>query len=76
MSLQSAVQHISASLAAFVAAQLLDVGPGGRLLHMPRVLILAGIAGAVLPLLLWQVERRVRARIAQPVPVAALPVEP
>jgi predicted MFS family arabinose efflux permease len=62
MALQSSVMHVSSALGAFVAAQLLGQGRGGTLLHMPRVLAASMAAGVLVPVLLWQVELRVRAR--------------
>jgi predicted MFS family arabinose efflux permease len=64
MSLQSVVQHLSASFAAFVGAKLLSQGPDGHLLHMPQVIAFSAVAALALPFCLWQVERRVRARPA------------
>jgi predicted MFS family arabinose efflux permease len=64
MSVQSAVQHLSAALGAFAGAQLLTETdpPDKRLVGMPGVAI-ASIAFALLvPFLLWGVETRVRRR--------------
>ena len=61
MALQSAVQHVSSSLGAFVAAEILAQGPGGTLRHMPAVLILSMATTLFVPVLLWQVEVRVPA---------------
>lgn len=71
MSMQSAVQHVASSLGAIGAAQILATEPGtNRLLHVPQVAV-AGVAiGLTMPLLMWRVERRVRAR-ATAAPIAA-----
>lgn len=63
MSMQSAVQHIASSIGAIGAAQVLTTDPATkRLLHVEELVAIAVIAGALLPFLMWQVERRVRAR--------------
>jgi predicted MFS family arabinose efflux permease len=69
MSLQSVVQHLAASFAAFVGARILAQGPGGHLLHMPRVLAVSTLAAIALPVCLWQVEKRVRARAKAAAPL-------
>lgn len=93
MSLQSATQHLSSSLGAVVASWLLATSPdrvvmlgertlwtmGGPLRHMPTVAILSATVAMAMPLLLWRVERRVRARRAEaatPATAAAPPTDP
>lgn len=61
MSMQSAVQHIASSIGAIGSTQILVTEPGtGRLVHMPVVALTAVAVGLLTPLLMWQVERRVR----------------
>lgn len=71
MSMQSAVQHIASSLGAIGAAQILASDPVDKhLVHMPVAVALATAVSLTVPFLLWNVERRVRARVtaaAQPV---------
>jgi predicted MFS family arabinose efflux permease len=63
LSMQSAVQHIASSIGAVGAAQILSTDPATkRLLHVPVMGAIAVAVGAMLPLLMWRVERRVRAR--------------
>jgi predicted MFS family arabinose efflux permease len=66
MSMQSATQHISSSIGAIGAAQILATDPvDHRLLHMPIAVATACLVSLSVPFLLWQVERRVRARVAE-----------
>jgi len=58
-SLQSAVQHGSAALAAFLSAQLLAVGPSGQLVGMTYVALASMGLSMLIPVLLALVERRV-----------------
>jgi predicted MFS family arabinose efflux permease len=60
-SLQSAVQHGSAALAAFLSAQLLTVAPGGTLEGMRHVAIFSMGLSLLIPVMLAIVERRVQA---------------
>jgi predicted MFS family arabinose efflux permease len=75
MSLQSAVQHLSSSAGAIGASMILVTAADHRLLHMDVVVTIAIALAAMMPLLLWRVERRVRARGAaatvQPAAAAA-----
>lgn len=64
MSLQSAMQHIAASVGAIVASWILTTAPDQSLLHMELVVGLSIVLAVMMPLLLWRVERRVRARDA------------
>jgi predicted MFS family arabinose efflux permease len=65
MSMQSAVQHITASFGAIGAAQILATEePSKRLLHVPELVAIAAVVGVLLPFLMWRVERRLRARDA------------
>ena len=58
-SMQSAVQHLAASVAAFTSARMLSELPGGRLDGIPAVATVSiGLSGLLIPLL-WIVERRV-----------------
>ncbi|MBX3199956.1 MAG: MFS transporter [Labilithrix sp.] len=63
-SMQSAVQHLAASVAAFAAAQLLRELPGGRLEGIPTVASTAIALGALVVPLMWLVERRVKRKAA------------
>lgn len=65
-SLQSAVQHGSAAAAAFLSAQLLTTVPGVGLSGMPRVALASISLSTLIPLMLFIVERRVRAQQAAP----------
>jgi predicted MFS family arabinose efflux permease len=64
MSLQSAMQHIAASIGAIAASWILTTAPDQSLIHMEIVVGLSVVLAAMMPLLLWRVERRVRARDA------------
>ena len=57
MSLQSAVQHLAAAAGAILASQILATAEGGRLVHMEVLVYLAVGCGALMPLLLWRIER-------------------
>jgi predicted MFS family arabinose efflux permease len=59
MSFQSAVQHLASSAGAIGSSLLLTEGSGRRLLHVPRVAVLSLGLTALLPGLLWAVERAV-----------------
>jgi predicted MFS family arabinose efflux permease len=59
LSLQSSVQHASSAAGAFLAAQLLREQPDGTLVGMNRVGLVAMALTALVPLMLWLVERRV-----------------
>ena len=89
MSLQSATQHLSSSLGAVVASQVLAASParvvlwagrpwlrmGGPLRHMPTVAIVSAGLAMAMPFLLWRVERRLKARPpAVPVVAVSAPV--
>ncbi len=60
LSIQSAVQHLASAAGAFVSTRLLTELPGQRLDGMERVAWLSLGLTALVPLLLWAVERRVR----------------
>jgi len=60
MSAVTFVQSMAAAAGAFVGAKLLTELPGGKLEGMDRLSALAAGFALVLPLLLWQVELRVR----------------
>ena len=65
LSLQSAVQHAASALGAVVSAQLLQERPDRTLAGMPKVGSFAIALALVLPLLLREIEQRVRAREAE-----------
>jgi predicted MFS family arabinose efflux permease len=75
MSLQSAMQHLASSAGAISASQILVTRPSDhRLLHMPTVVAISIAFAVTMPLLLWRIERRVRARAAAEAPlVPSLP---
>ena len=72
MSLQSAVQHLASSAGAVVAAQIVVSAPDHHLIHIDIVVGLSAAVALAMPLLMWPVERRVRARLAAAAP-AELP---
>jgi hypothetical protein len=66
MSMQSAVQHISSSIGAIGAAQILATEPDTkRLLHVPTLVAISACVGVLLPFLMWRVEKLVKARTAR-----------
>ena len=60
MSIQSAVQHLASAAGAFASVQMLSVRPGGTIAGMETVGLVSMALTAVIPLMLWAVERRVR----------------
>jgi predicted MFS family arabinose efflux permease len=60
LSLQSTVYHASAGLAAWLGTSFLRQLPNGRLEGIPRLALASMALGALIPLLLWMVEHRVR----------------
>jgi predicted MFS family arabinose efflux permease len=62
MSVQSAVQHLASAAGAFVSARLLTEGPGGELLGVESMALLAIVLTAMIPVMLRVVEQRVRLR--------------
>jgi predicted MFS family arabinose efflux permease len=72
MSLQSAVQHLASSAGAIVAAQIVVSAADHHLVHIDVVVGLSAAVALAMPLLMWPVERRVRARLAAAAP-AELP---
>jgi predicted MFS family arabinose efflux permease len=62
LSFQSAVQHAASAAGAFLAARMLRELPDGKLVGMDRVGLIAMALTAVVPLMLWTVERRVAPR--------------
>jgi hypothetical protein len=65
MSMQSFVQHLSASIGAIVASQMLSGEQGKPLIGMDRVGWGAVALAALVPVLIHQVEIRVRRREAE-----------
>jgi predicted MFS family arabinose efflux permease len=61
-SLQSSVTHIAISIGAAVAGRILTTAPDGALIGMPTLSYLAIGVSALVPVFMWQVERRVSAR--------------
>ena len=62
MSLQSATQHLASSAGAIGASQILVTAADGHIFHMDVVVTISIVLAAAMPVLLWRVERRVRAR--------------
>ncbi|MBL8619675.1 MAG: MFS transporter [Myxococcales bacterium] len=76
MSLQSAVQHLASSAGAITASQIIATAGDGHLVHVD-VVVFASIGLALcMPVLLWRVERRVRARLAAAAAAVELPALP
>ena len=71
MSLQSAMQHIAASIGAIAASWILTTAADQSILNIEIVVGLSIGLAAMMPLLLWRVERRVRAREASAAAAAA-----
>src|SRR5262245_23447664 len=57
MSIQSAVQHLASAAGAFISSQLLTERPDGRLEGMPRIAALSMALTALVPFMMWIVER-------------------
>ncbi len=71
MSIQSSVQHLASAAGAFLSAHLLTESVDGKLVGLPRLAAASIVLTALVPLLLWRVERRVarpevRSSSAQP----------
>jgi len=72
MSLMGAIQYLSFSAGAVFSSVVLSTGQGGALVGIPRLGLIAMGVAALVPLLFWLVERRVRrAPAALPIPVTA-----
>jgi predicted MFS family arabinose efflux permease len=64
MSLQSAMQHIAASIGAIGASAILTTAPDQSLQHVDVLVILSIVLAAMMPILLWRVELLVKAKAA------------
>jgi predicted MFS family arabinose efflux permease len=73
MSIQSAVQHIASALAAFLSSELLYVLPNGKLEGMTLVAWISISLTLLLPVLMFLLEKRVKALSA---PIAEVPIVP
>src|SRR5262249_28331209 len=62
MSIQSTVQHAGMGLGAILSGFILASEPDGKLLHFSTVAVYSIALTAVVPFLLWAVERRVTPR--------------
>ena len=58
MSLSSATQSLGSSVAAFVSSLILVEQPGGSLAHMPALTSLSIAVAMLVPVLIWQIEKR------------------
>ena len=61
-SLQSSVGHVSIALGSALAARMLTTAPSGALVGIAKLGWISIAISTVLPLLMWQVERRVNAQ--------------
>ena len=59
MSIQSAVQHLASALGAFLSARMLRELPDGSLDNLPRVALVSIGLTALVPPMMYIVERRV-----------------
>ena len=59
-SLQSAVQHVSISVAGAIAGFVLSTATDGRLVGIPVLAYIAIGLSSIVPFIMWRVERRVR----------------
>lgn len=73
MSLQSAMQHIAASVGAIGASAILTTAPDDSLQHIDILIFLSIGMAAMMPILLWRVEQRLKAKSAAAAAVAASP---
>ena len=64
LSIQSSVYHATAGAAAWLSSSLLAVRADGTLEGIPRAAVISMALGALLPLFLWRVEKRVRSTSA------------
>lgn len=64
-SLQSAVQHLSSATGAIASTALLHELPDHRLVGMPRLAMFSMSLSLVVPVLLWHIDRRIRAAQAK-----------
>lgn len=64
MSFQSVVQHLASAIGAVVSSRLLIAEGSGRLLHFPLVATISAVLASLIPLLLWRMDLRIRARDA------------
>jgi predicted MFS family arabinose efflux permease len=62
MSIQSSIQHVSGAFGAFIGSQMLTERPDKGLDGVPEMTLVAMAITALLPLLLYLVERNVRAQ--------------
>lgn len=61
-SIQSAVQHMASGLGASLGTFMLSVGPDGRLLGMPQLVMVSIVLALLLPPLLVLIQNRLRDR--------------
>jgi predicted MFS family arabinose efflux permease len=66
MSTQSAVQHVAASVGAFLSAGFLMQAPDGTLVGMDRVATIAAVLSLLPPLLMFRLQRGVLVREGPP----------
>jgi predicted MFS family arabinose efflux permease len=75
MSAGSAVQHMSAAAVALLSSEMLTEGEGGKLIGLENVAVFTAGLALTLPVLLWLVEARMRAREQRVQPPQGLPAE-
>jgi len=72
MSAQSAVQHLACAIGAMLASEMLTSADDGGLIGIGNVALFSASMAAVLPFVLWPLERIVKAREGHPVETAAV----
>jgi predicted MFS family arabinose efflux permease len=60
MSVQSCVQHLASAAGAMLASTMLESQPDGALVGMERVAVFTAVLSALVPLVMFMVEARVR----------------
>src|SRR5207302_1642582 len=71
MSLQSAIQHLSAAAGAFLSSRMLGETPDGKLIGMPAVALASIAMSLALPWFFWRVDSGLRFRATAPTAVPA-----
>jgi predicted MFS family arabinose efflux permease len=73
MSFQSVVQHLASAVGAVASSRLLIAEGAGRLQGFPFVATISAVLASLIPLLLWRMDLRIRARdaVAAAIPTPA-----